>query len=436
VAPIPFLWILPLTLDLLTFVICFDRPGWYRREWFMPLLAAALGAMAWLYWAKGRVNVPILPTIAIFGMALFVCCMVCHGELVRLRPHPRHLTLFYVMISAGGAAGGLFVGLLAPNFLRSYYEFPIGMAFCAALALAALLPHAIRLRARVPLLVAFTAYMAALGYILYSDTEGARVVVRNFYGRLKVSDTGPPREPNAARKLIHGTVNHGQQLLDPAERRRPVSYFCPETGIGRAFLSRPEGVPWRIGILGMGCGTRVAYARPGDTVRIYEINPLVPELARSQFTYLADSPAKIQVVLGDGRLELEREHSQQFDILVMDAFSGDSVPIHLVTIEAFRTYLRHMKPGGILAVNISNGYLDLNPVMQTAARRLGQSALFYHFDPQDDEVCFAASWVLMMSPARRASAPPQLVETSFSPKPAARFRPWTDDYSNMLAILK
>jgi spermidine synthase len=215
-----------------------------------------------------------------------------------------------------------------------------------------------------------------------------------------------------------------------------VAYFCPETGIGRAMLASKEGVPRRIGILGLGCGVLAAYGHPGDTFRIYEINPLVLELARSEFTYLRDTPARVEVVLGDGRLSLEREPDQHFDILVMDAFSGDSVPVHLITREAFRTYLRHLKPGGILAVNVSNKYLDLRPVMERVARHFGKVALYFSFTPEDDDVvCFGVGWVLIVDAATGQAIASQL-GSGEALQARADFRIWTDDFSNMYRILK
>jgi spermidine synthase len=202
------------------------------------------------------------------------------------------------------------------------------------------------------------------------------------------------------------------------------------------MLAGTPGIPRRIGILGLGCGTLAAYGRRGDTIRIYEINPLVLEIARNEFTYLGDTPALVETVLGDGRLSLEREPSQQFDVLVMDAFSGDSVPVHLVTREAFRTYLRHLKPGGILAVNISNKHLDLRPVMERGATACGRIALYYSYDAnEDDTFCKSADWVLIAEPSVRENRP-ALYAAGQVLKPYTSFRAWTDDFSNMFRILK
>jgi len=446
VAAIPFLWLLPLALYLLSFIVCFEAPRLYWRPVFLPLVAAALGFMVYRLWTY-RVPMQIRPIIALFAASLFICCMVCHGELARLKPHPRYLTKFYVIVSLGGATGGLFVGLLAPNLFRAYYEFPIGLALCASVLCIVLgrelwrHPAHRRTWVTAAVAVALAGYLGCVGYVMRDMVRNYRVIARNFYGQLRVLDSGNPEtDEDATRKFVHGTINHGEQSLRPEYRRRPITYFCEKSGIGRAMRGL-EGAPRRIGILGLGCGTLAAYGRAGDTLRIYEINPLVLDIARTQFTYLSDSPARVEVAVGDGRLVLESELAsgagQPFDILVMDAFSGDSVPVHLVTREAFQTYFRRLKPGGILAVNITNSYLDLEPVMERAANAFDKVALVYRYDPDvDDEMlCFWCAWTLIMDRAT-LEAHPQLRTDAKVLQPERPFRIWTDDFSNMYSILK
>jgi SAM-dependent methyltransferase len=440
VAAIPFLWILPLSTYLLTFILCFESPRVYRREIFLPLLALAIGFLAHeLY--PFKTSLDIRPLITLLTLSLFVCCMVCHGEVVRRRPAPQHLTSFYVSISLGGALGGIFVGLAAPRLFSGYYEFHLGLALCAALAAITLWNAAARIAgrprflARIALATGFCAYLVSLGLIFRDSVKPYRYVSRNFYAQLRVRDDGDPKtDRDARRKLIHGTINHGQQMLRAEYSRLPVSYFCPQSGVGRA-MSALEGSPRRIGILGLGCGTLAAYGRPGDTIRIYEINPQVIQIARSQFTYLHDTPARLEVALGDARLVLESEPSQQFDVLVMDAFSGDSVPVHLITREAFRNYFRHLKPGGIVAVNVSNRYLNLQPVMAAAAAEFGKVALLYeYYADEEDFLCFDCTWVLIMD-RKTADAHPALEKAGAVLKPRPGFRVWTDDFSNLFGIL-
>lgn len=433
VAAIPFLWILPLIVYLLSFILCFEAPRFYVRLPYLAALPAALGVMTYLL--RTRRGFTMEWIIAATVTALFLFCMVCHGELVRVRPHPRYLTSFYVMLALGGVLGGMLVGLVAPNLFSGYYELPAGLALCAALAALVVSRERRQPGLAAVLAAAVVAYCAVLGWITRDTVRGYRVVARNFYSQIRVSEVDQQDGLGVRRKLLHGSINHGEQILDNAYRTSPVTYFCLETGIGRAMRATEEQGPRRVGILGLGCGTLAAYGRPGDVFRVYEINQQVVDVARREFTYLSESQARVEIILGDGRLALEREPVQNYDLLVMDAFSGDSVPVHLITREAFRAYLRHLKPGGILAVNISNRYLDLRPVMERAAAQSGRMALHFSFDPEDDSICFGADWVLILDRAtwetRRAHfSGGQPLE------PHPRFRAWTDDFSNLLAILK
>jgi hypothetical protein len=440
VAAIPFLWIVPLAVYLLSFILCFEMPRIYHRAVFVPALIASLYFMAYRLWPRHE-YMPARQVIALLAASLFVACMVCHGELARLKPHPRYLTSFYVIISMGGAVGGLFVGLVAPNLFHAYYEFPIGLMLTAvvvAIAFTRLLWSARfgwKWGGVIPMSLLVAGFLYFNGLIMHQMVDGYRVAMRNFYGQLRVSDDGDPnQDETAARRLIHGVINHGQQFLREPHRHEPVTYFCPGSGVGRGMLSQ-EGKPRRIGILGLGCGTLAAYGRAGDTLRIYEINPQVLEIARSEFSYIRDTAAKVEFALGDGRLLLDAEPSQQFDMLVMDAFSGDSVPVHLITKEAFATYFRHLKPDGMLAVNISNAYLDLEPVMERAANAFGKVALVYHYSPDDETFCFGSSWTLIVD-QKTADAHPDLLRDVKILKQERPFRMWTDDFSNMFSILK
>ena len=428
VAAIPFLWVLPLSLYLLTFIICFDREKWYFRGIFLRFTIVALAGM--LYALAKEPNVKV--AIPLFCAGLFFCCMVCHGELVRLKPDARHLTAFYLMISVGGALGGVFVGLLAPHIFHAVYELHIGLGACAIVVLVALYR-------RTPMwiagAVAGVAFVAILGFQMWKSGSDYRLMVRNFYGSLKVEDPDDPKDPDAVRKLVHGTINHGQQFLDPKRRDWPTTYYGPNSGVGLAIREMQKQGPDRVGVIGLGTGTLASYGRPGDYFRFYDINPEVIRLANSEFSFLKDCRAKLDIELGDARLSLEREPSQQFDVLAVDAFSGDSIPVHLLTKEAFELYFRHLKPTGVLAVHVSNKYLDLEPVVHGIAAYLQKRDSTVDTEDDDSIGVFGATWVLVSGNSGFFEDP--LIHNA-GVKPAARskLRLWTDNYSNLFQILK
>lgn len=430
VAPVPFLWVLPLSIYLLSFILCFDAPRYYVRPVFLALLPVAFLTVDRVY--EGGLGVPLM--VSLLGVSLFVFCMVCHGELVRRKPPVEHLTLFYLMLSIGGALGGVLVGLVAPALFTAYFELPLGLLLCACLVVSVLWRE-LRPLWRGVLLLVLLGYAWRLGDISLEFVQGYRRVVRNFYSQLRVAEESDPAL-GPIRIMRHGSVNHGEQYMDPAQRRQPTAYYCEKSGIGRALRSLPQSGPRKLGVVGLGTGTLAVYGRAGDQMRIYEINEQVLELARSEFTYLADSPARIVPVLGDGRLMLEGEPPQQFDLLAMDAFSGDSIPTHLLTLEAIQIYLRHLKPDGLLAVHITNRFLDLQPVVAAAAQHFGKIALSYYLRPgEDDQYCRRSMWVLIMSPERASSLPAELRGgETLAPRPG--FKPWTDSFSNLLGILK
>src|SRR5882672_5462414 len=437
IAAIPFLWVLPLALYLLSFVLCFEASGWYRRWLFLPLLAAGFAAVCV---TLTHSNPSIWTLIPLYSATLFAACMVCHGELARLKPHPAYLTGFYLMVALGGALGGVFVGLLAPAVFPDLYELPFAMIALCILTVVALLrdPGSIlHGRWRVPLRITCLALMLALSFamtrVYRNSSAGALVLSRNFYGVLNVSDWG--EGPDAMRILSHGTIIHGKQFTEPDRREWPTTYYGPESGVGLAIRDAATRGTLRAGFVGLGAGTLATYGRPGDVFRFYDINSKVVELARSEFTFLKDSRARIEVALGDARLSLEREPAQDFDVLALDAFSSDAIPVHLLTVEAFRTYLRHLKPGGVLAVHISNRYLDLVPVVQQAARRLSLELRQVENDDEDDAGVYRSDWMLL-------SASPAAFEGQLLKEAGERIdavphvKLWTDDYSDLYRILK
>ncbi|MGH9660058.1 MAG: spermidine synthase, partial [Bryobacteraceae bacterium] len=436
VAAIPFLWILPLALYLLSFILCFDSQGWYMRKWFLLLFAVSLGTMAYAMAADSE-NMPLKLAVPLFATGLFTCCMVCHGELALRKPDPRHLTSFFLMVSLGGALGGVFVGIVAPKVFPAYSELPVSLAGVAALVL--ILLHrdpSSGLHGRGNLRWAGSAILVQtlclyLLYVMDDYMHNSHVAVRNFYGGLRVSDW------EGLRVLTHGTINHGQQYLAADRRRQPTTYYGAQAGAGLAITAKQPAGPQHVGVIGLGTGTLAVYGRPGDTYHFYEINPLVVDIAEKQFSYLRDCQAKLHVVLGDARLSLERQAAQDFDILVVDAFSSDSIPVHLLTEEAFRVYFRHLKPDGVLAVHVSNKFLNLKPVVALAAEAIAKHArLVDTDDDENDTAVYGATWVLLTADARffeHASIQPVAFALN---KAAPGLRRWTDDYSNLFRILK
>ena len=441
IAAIPFLWILPLSIYLLSFILCFEGSGWYRRTPYLQLFAVALGSMAYAMSSEQEGNLPIKIMLPLFAMGLFTCCMVCHGELARLKPHPRYLTHFYLMISAGGALGGLFVGLIAPHLFHAFYEMPAGMGACAVLVVLVLkhdpeLTWFQNFRQPAPLVAAAltVALITYLGMQIRENNQGARLLVRNFYGGLKVRDSGPEARLDAVRSLTHGTINHGEEFLNPTRRDWPTTYYGPNTGVGVAIRDKQKKGPIRVGVIGLGTGTISAYGRAGDYYRFYEINPLVPRLARSEFHFVGDSKARVEIAMGDARLSLEREAPENFDVLAVDAFSSDSIPVHLLTRQAMDLYFRHLKPDGILAVHISNRYLDLQPVLRGETQATGKLARVVDTDDDESQDVFGATWVLVVSPAAGFSK--GILDASREVEKLRNVRLWTDDFSNLYQILK
>ncbi len=442
VAAIPFLWVLPLCLYLLSFILTFESARWYPRRLCFGLFAVAVGSMG--YAVAGQVNIRDLRVlIPVFTLGLFFCCMTCHGELARRKPPAHQLTSFYLMIALGGALGGLFVAAIAPVVFPALFELPILLIATPALILTLAFadrPARGDLRREFeraqfwPIWVgAAAATIWLAGFLVQQERKhlsDARFLARNFYGALRVTED----DELGFRELAHGTINHGEQFLDPERRRQPTTYYAPKTGIGMLMTDLEKRGPVRLGVIGLGTGTMAAWGRAVDVIRFYEINPLVAGIANAQFTYLKDTLARHDVVLGDARLSLERETSQQFDVLAVDAFSGDAIPVHLLTREALRIYWRHLRPGGILAVHTSNKYLDLSPPLALLARETGREAHLIESERDEDTQTFASDWVLIgMGEERRF---PWMAEEESEIEVKPGLRPWTDDFSNLWQILQ
>jgi SAM-dependent methyltransferase len=434
IASVPFLWIVPLALYLLTFILCFDSQGWYRRNLVLFAGAVLLAVMSWgLHSNEITLNIKL--ALPLYSAGLFVLCMFCHGELTLLKPEPRHLTVFYLMISLGGALGGLFVGVLAPYAFSGYWELGVGLTLVALLALVRLRQAATWAVTIAVAVLVFTAVQSVV--YVREKTADALVIQRNFYGVVRVKDIGDAKtDSDAVRSLIHGVIMHGEQRLDPARRMEPTSYYGPRSGVGLAIALAPEE-PRHVGVIGLGVGTLATYGRPGDRYRMYEINPQVVDIAWQWFSYLKDSKAAIEVVLGDARLQLEREPPQQFDVLVIDAFSSDSIPAHLLTREAMQVYLRHLKPDGVIALHVTNRFLDLPPVVRRIADDLGLAAVIVSDEPTErgDSFMSSSDWVLVSrtgKPFEREAL--RKVAQPVEQRP--NWRLWTDSFNNLFQILK
>jgi hypothetical protein len=443
VAAIPFLWLLPLSLYLLTFVLCFESDRWYRRTLLVPPTAILLLVCAYGL-QDSTLGVNIKVAIPLYAAGLFFFCMFLHGELARRRPGPRHLTRFYLMLSMGGALGGITVGLIAPRLLPAYYELGIGLVLTALLAMVVLRPETSdavpaegRPWWRTGATASGTAGVLALlcGYFLYvqvaDDLADTRRLTRNFYGHLLSLDAHRPDPRDDVRQLYHGSIKHGEQFLAPDRRLLPTTYYGPTSGIGRA-IAGTKGK--KVGLIGLGTGTLAVYGRPGDLYRFYEINPQVLDLARSEFSFMNESQAQIETALGDARLRLEREAPQEFDVLAVDAFSGDSIPVHLITVEAMDLYLRHLAADGIIAFHLTNRFLWLPPVVAEIARDQGLHTALIRDDP-DGPGQRRTDWMLV-------SRNPQVLEQdgirlAAAPVPSIPgLRAWTDDFNNLFQVLK
>ena len=438
IASIPFLWVLPLAIYLLTFILCFDGTGWYWRRIY-PLLAAVftvalIVGLSYRYQA-GSINRGILgleTAVPLYALGLFICCMFLHGELVERKPAPRHLTSFYLMVALGGALGGLLVGVAAPVLSNWYWELPIALVIVASLI--ALLARNWTLRI-VGLLAALGCAILLVDYVR-SIRDDAIVLTRNFYGTLRVNEARGSDGQPLRRSLLHGVILHGDQYYDGDARRQPTTYYGRDSGIGVSLDTlHIMGGPLKVGMIGLGTGTLASYGESGDVFRLYELNPTVFEIADQWFTYLQDSKATIERVTGDARLMMEREPAQGFDLLAVDAFSSDAIPIHLITREALAVYQRHLSERGAVLFHVSNRYLDLSGVVAQLAADADMTAVHFVDSPGNDARTSYTDWIAV-------TRHPELIERMMAgggvvmradDHPRAPL--WTDDHHNLFDVL-
>jgi hypothetical protein len=430
IASVPFLWVLPLALYLVTFILAFDHPRWYVRPVLVPLLVVMLPVMAWY--------VPSLDlhvAVPLYVVGMFVACMVCHGELSRLRPDPAHLTRFYLMLSVGGAAGAVLVAIVAPLTLSGYFELGIALVLLALLVIVRVQGGLARGAAALALVA--TAVFVARGVKDYTD--GVRMMERDFYGVVRTVDFF---SPVAYRSMYHGGIMHGGQLLGDSFRNTPADYFNPGSGYGRVFRSLREmqpKKPLQVGVIGLGAGVIGGWMRPGDSLVFYEISPRVVDIAKREFTYLSDTAARTELVMGDGRLSLEREPPRGYDVLGIDAFSGDSIPMHLVTREAMAIYVKHIKPDGVIVFQATNRFIDLLPVVKRLAAEVGMQAINVSDSPSAEEgpeYWYSSTDQIIVTRNQKLLGYPLIADVADVIEDRADLPTFTDSHHNLLRILK
>lgn len=434
IAPVPLLWIAPLLLYLLTFIFAFGGRG---QTVFVPLFFLVAAGVA--FWFTPASYADLAPQVASYLALLFFCGLACHALLYRTRPNTERLPLFYLLLSLGGALGSLAASVIPPVVFSDYWEFPLGLTISSVIAIWILpedfFPRILDAR-RIFITKMFLILFAASFFMrtVLTDDGTPTVETRNFYGNAEVMF-----EPDIT-SLMHGTTLHGTQFADPADARLPTTYYSPGSGVGRAILYAQEvrgREAVRVGTLGLGTGSIAAYCRPGDEYVFYEIDARIYTIARSYFSYLNHCEGA-EVRIGDGRLLLEREIERNelgmYDVLAIDAFSDDTIPVHLLTREALGAYVAHLRsPQSILAIHISNRYLDLGPVVFRLAAELGLNAMLISDSGDSGAGGTSSSWVVLTQDIDVLYSNEFANTDSYIPEQTEHV--WTDDYSSLLPVL-
>jgi hypothetical protein len=432
IAAIPLLWLPPLALYLLSFILAFQGAWRPVRQSMLRFVLLAVASMA--YGLRDiRSQWPIMVSVPLFLIGLFLACFFLHGELYARRPGSAGSTRFYLIAAAGGAAGTLLVGVIAPLLFRANYDLACTLVVVTLIALAATWHDGWGLR--ILWVAGATAAIVVLSTQVRQYDEDAVALMRNFYGTLRVRETHLPPQSDTDRQLLNGTIEHGAEWFAPQYRGQPLTYYAPDSGLGLAMRLCCGTSPKRVGVVGLGTGTIAAYGNAGDFIRFYEINPLMERVAKHWFTFLHDSAAQTDVVLGDARLSLAAEPPQHFNVIAVDAFSGDAIPVHLLTREALALYRRHLEPGGIIAFHVSNLYIDLEPVVVGIANNAGLHAVSVHSHGDEQNGYYFADWILV-SANQTFLQQPEVFNNSSPIFSRAGVRLWTDNYSSVFPLLK
>jgi spermidine synthase len=434
VTVIPFLWVLPLAIYLLSFILAFSDSRWYNRNLYALLFG--LASLATLWALTERQNLPIIYQVSIYCLLLFFSCMICHGELYQLRPPAEQLTTFYLMSSLGGAFGGVFVNFVAPALFNGYWEFYLGWLMTMLILVIRLFPKWVGEYKKQTQAVALSFIIGTLLMLGLNQGGEQLSADRNFYGVVRTIEL----DDNTL-AMIHGITIHGIQYKDkPTE---PTTYFTPDSGVGVLLANYPKNnQPAKVAILGLGIVTLAAYGETGDDYRLYEINQIAIDLAEGEggyFSFLEDSQANIEVIAGDARISLENEYSangsHNFDVIVLDTFSSDSVPVHLVTKQAFDLYLANLKPDGVIAANISNQHIDLQPVFYQIAQEFGLMIIRIDNIPNEPNE-YLSIWMLMTKNPESLNIPELQARAITYETYSTDVALFTDDYSNLFQILR
>ncbi len=436
IAVIPFLWVLPLSLYLISFIVCFDSPDWYRPKWIAAATLVAILTIQTKHLLPGSVQ--LLAEASCYLMTLLGVCLLCHGEVARIKPDASLLTQYYAMLSAGGAIGGIIVAIICPMLFDSFLELPLTLGVVTALT--CIVYFACRgwriteydwsaaRRLKIPAIMLMVAPLLTVTFAPQDQTIASE---RNFFGVLAVLKN------EQGIRLVHGSTIHGMQRTGQ-QCSEPTTYYGRESGVGLAIGAMQQDHPsLRIGVVGLGCGVLATYGRPSDTFDMIEINPAVIDIANTHFSFLRDSRATIRNHTGDGRLVLERMKRTKFDLLVLDAFSSDAIPAHLLTREAIRLYRSRLAEGGILAVHVSNNHLDLAPLVHRLAGDAGLTSRLVRGDGDESAAIHPSLWVLCGD----ADHPLWQAESmqharSASPSELAEAPIWTDQRHNLVSVLR